>query len=79
MRIELKVPDIGEADKIEFLGWKVNVGENFVKGQELCELITDKAAFSLEAPEEGRLSEILAKSGDTVHVGQVVGYAEVKD
>ncbi|MCS6984119.1 MAG: lipoyl domain-containing protein [Leptospiraceae bacterium] len=77
MRLELKVPDIGDADRIELLRWKVRPGESFAEGEELCELLTDKAAFSLEAPRAGKLLEILVEDGQEVRVGQLVAYAEV--
>ena len=59
--IELKIPDIGGNDGIELVKWNKKPGETFVAGDELCELVTDKAAFSLEAPQDGKLVEIYKK------------------
>ncbi|MBW7859109.1 MAG: hypothetical protein H3C43_12645, partial [Leptonema sp. (in: Bacteria)] len=46
-RIPLLVPDIGDAEKIELVGWNIEIGAIVSKDQELCELVTDKAAFPL--------------------------------
>ncbi len=73
-RIELRVPDLGDSDSIELLSWNIAPGETFQAGDELCEMVTDKAAFSLEAPEPGTLDEILIQKG-AVEKNQIVGYA----
>jgi len=48
--IPLNVPDIGDTDKIELVSWNISAGQSVKEGQELCELVTDKAAFPLESP-----------------------------
>lgn len=78
-QIELKVPDIGDADAIELVKWNYNDGEAFSAGDELCDLVTDKAAFALEAPKNGTIKTILVKAGNKVKVGQVVGVATIND
>ena len=74
--IDLTVPDIGDADSIELVKWYKNKGESFKKGDEICDLVSDKAAFSLEAPQDGRLVEILISEKTKVAVGQLVARAE---
>lgn len=70
--ISLKVPDIGDADKIELVAWHVAADESVSEGQELCELVTDKAAFPLESPHDGRIVEILQPAGSVVAVGETL-------
>ncbi|OTG92496.1 diaminohydroxyphosphoribosylaminopyrimidine deaminase [Acinetobacter sp. ANC 4654] len=49
--------------------WLIQEGEHFTKGQEICEIETTKIVNVLEAPFEGTLRKILAKTGDTLIVG----------
>lgn len=76
-RIPLMVPDIGDSQKIELVAWHIVQGEEVTQDQELCELVTDKAAFPLECPESGRIVEVVAPSGSTVQVGDVLAILEV--
>ncbi len=70
--IPLKVPDIGDAERIELVGWNVRAGDRVEEGQELCELVTDKAAFPLESPRAGVIVELKGAAGDAVHVGDTL-------
>lgn len=69
---KLNVPDIGDSDSIELVTWKVKAGDTVRKDQELCELVTDKAAFPLEAPFDGKVISLLRKQGDMVKVGETL-------
>lgn len=71
-RIELKAPDLGDSDKIELIKWNFTPGDIIDEGDEILELVTDKAAFPVESPIKGVLQEILVQSG-TVVTGQVLG------
>ncbi len=73
--IELNVPDIGDTDSIELVKWHKKRGELFKEGDELCEMVSDKATFSLEAPQGGKLVEIVIPERSKVRVGQLVGKA----
>ena len=75
--IELNVPDIGDTDSIELIKWHKKEGDSFNEGDELCEMVSDKAAFSLEAPRNGQLIEIIISEKNKVQVGQLVGMATV--
>ncbi|MCB1172610.1 MAG: lipoyl domain-containing protein [Leptospiraceae bacterium] len=69
---ELCVPDIGNASQIELLEWLVEPGERVTQGQELCELVTEKATFPLEAPLAGTVRQCLAAAGSLVKVGDAL-------
>ncbi len=77
-RIQLNVPDIGEADRIELVTWNVASGSKVQMHQELCELVKDKAAFPLESPYDGRLVEVVAGPGSIVKVGDLLAVLEVE-
>ena len=76
--IPLNVPDIGDTDKIELVSWNISAGQSVKEGQELCELVTDKAAFPLESPFSGTIVRILKKEGDPVHVGDTLAVLQRK-
>jgi pyruvate/2-oxoglutarate dehydrogenase complex dihydrolipoamide acyltransferase (E2) component len=68
----LIIPDVGDADQIELVSWNVTSGSHVKAGQELCELVTDKASFPLEAPFDGTIHSIKKNPGEEVHVGEIV-------
>ncbi|HSK28544.1 MAG TPA: lipoyl domain-containing protein [Candidatus Limnocylindria bacterium] len=73
------VPRLGssdESDEVKILRWLKSQGVKVRKGQALLEVETDKVNVEIEAPEDGRLSEISAKEGDFVKFGAVVAVIE---
>ena len=75
--IELKIPDVGSTDKIELLEWKFGPGDTFEEGDELCDLVTDKASFALEAPSAGVLEEIKISNQSVVIPGDVAAVVRI--
>lgn len=53
--------------------WRKKVGEPVKLGETLVEIETAKAVQEVEAPVDGTLIEILAKTGDTVAVNSTLG------
>ncbi len=76
--INLVTPDLGDSDKIELVKWYAKSGETVKVGQELVELVTDKAAFPVEAPYDGILKEIIVPSGSVVSKGEILGILETE-
>ena len=70
MKKELTIPDIGDADSIELVCWHKKAGDSFKEGEELCDLVTDKAAFCLEPPGDGKVIETFIEEESQVTVGQ---------
>ena len=68
----LSVPDIGKGNKIELVDWYISLNDEVVEGQELCELVTDKAAFPLEAPCDGIVHDVCKDKGSMVEVGEAL-------
>jgi pyruvate dehydrogenase E2 component (dihydrolipoamide acetyltransferase) len=54
--------------------WLKHDGEKVTKGEPVMEIETDKATVEIEAPDTGVLGGILAHEGDTVPVGQTIGW-----
>jgi pyruvate/2-oxoglutarate dehydrogenase complex dihydrolipoamide acyltransferase (E2) component len=76
--IDLLIPDLGETGEIELVSWNIQEGSTFQEGDEICELITDKAAFSLEAPEAGTLLSILITPKSKVKSGDIAGKVKTR-
>jgi pyruvate dehydrogenase E2 component (dihydrolipoamide acetyltransferase) len=73
MATDLKLPLLGDTMTEGTLArWLLPDGAEVTAGQPLYELETDKVSFTVEAPESGRLSRLVAE-GDVVAVGTVVG------
>ncbi len=78
MRIEVTVPDPGEDGPKEasISFWMFEVGDKVSEGEDLVELVTDKASFTVAAPASGRLTELRAGEGDKVAPGDVLAVVE---
>jgi 2-oxoglutarate dehydrogenase E2 component (dihydrolipoamide succinyltransferase) len=75
MKKDVIVPRLGssdESDEVRILRWIKEPGAKVKKGEALLEVETDKVNVEIEAPEDGRLSEINAREGDFVKFGAVV-------
>jgi pyruvate dehydrogenase E2 component (dihydrolipoamide acetyltransferase) len=56
-----------------FAGWRKSVGERIERGDIIAEVETDKAVMELEAFASGVLLKTMAKEGELVPVGTVLG------
>jgi 2-oxoglutarate dehydrogenase E2 component (dihydrolipoamide succinyltransferase) len=73
MPIEIKVPSAGESVTEGRLSrWLKPDGAAVQRDEMVCELETDKATAEVPAPAAGVLRQI-AKEGDTVRIGAVIG------
>src|ERR671939_455584 len=71
---EIRVPTLGESVTEATIGkWFKKAGDAVRQDEPLVELETDKVTLEVNAPAAGVLSEILAKEGETVGVGAVLG------
>ena len=80
MKLEVPLPNLGKdaPDKAKISFWYVEIGETIAKGQDLVEMVTDKATFNVPSPASGKLIEVRAKQEDTVKVGQVMAVLETE-
>ena len=73
MRIDIKVPSVGESVTEALLAeWYQPDGALIQKGELVFVIETDKVTLEVEAEATGRL-EILVAEGETVAIGAVVG------
>ena len=71
--IDVKLPHLAEGvDKANISYWHKNVGDAVKEGEDLVELVTDKAAFNMPSPASGVVKQLLAGEGDEVRVGQTI-------
>jgi len=74
MSTDIKVPTLGESvTEATVAKWFKQVGDSVAADEPLVELETDKVTVEVPAPAAGVLSDIMAKVGDTVGVGAVLG------
>jgi pyruvate dehydrogenase E2 component (dihydrolipoamide acetyltransferase) len=70
---EFKLPDIGEGvAEGEIVGWLVKTGDYVNEGQDMVEVMTDKATVTIGAPKPGRIAQLNGAVGDTMPVGSVL-------
>ena len=74
MAIEIRVPTLGESVSEATVGkWFKKAGDAVRADEPLVELETDKVTLEVNAPASGVLSEVLAKDGETVTPGALLG------
>jgi pyruvate dehydrogenase E2 component (dihydrolipoyllysine-residue acetyltransferase) len=67
------MPALGVAQQTgTLLKWLKAEGQSVSKGEPLMEIETDKATVEIEAPTSGILTQVVAKPGDEVPVGQTI-------
>ncbi|MEO6946938.1 MAG: 2-oxoglutarate dehydrogenase complex dihydrolipoyllysine-residue succinyltransferase, partial [Nitrobacter sp.] len=71
---EIRVPTLGESVTEATIGkWFKKQGDAVSVDEPLVELETDKVTIEVPAPSAGTLGEIVAKDGETVAVGALLG------
>jgi pyruvate dehydrogenase E2 component (dihydrolipoamide acetyltransferase)/2-oxoisovalerate dehydrogenase E2 component (dihydrolipoyl transacylase) len=71
--MDFSLPEIGEGVfEAELVSWLVKPGEAVKRGQNLVEVLTDKATMEVPSPFAGTITELQAEPGQLVKVGQVL-------
>src|SRR3569623_2499582 len=71
---EIRVPTLGESVTEATIGrWFKKTGDAVAVDDPLVELETDKVTIEVPAPSAGTLGELVAKDGETVAVGALLG------
>ena len=74
---DIKLPELGNGiDKAVVSFWHFNTGENVSEGDDLVEMLTDKATFNVPVPVSGKLSSISVEEGQEVKVGDTIAIIE---
>lgn len=79
MRYEVTLPDLGD-ESIETATvsiWLANEGDIVNQDDDLVELTTDKAAFTVPSPKTGTLVEKMFEEDEEVPVGAVLCVLEI--
>ena len=77
--IEVKVPDIGDFERIPVIELLVAVGDAVAKDQGLVTLESDKATMEVPSSAAGVVKELRVKLGDAVSEGSVIAILEATD
>jgi len=71
--MDFKLPEIGEGVyEAELVSWLVRPGDAVKPGQNLMEVMTDKATMEVPAPFAGTIDKLHAEPGHDIKVGAVV-------
>jgi pyruvate dehydrogenase E2 component (dihydrolipoamide acetyltransferase) len=76
-RQEIRVPDIGDFDKVPVIELLVAAGDEIEAEQSLVTLESDKATMEVPSPAAGTLVELTVSEGDEVGEGDVIGVMEI--
>ena len=76
--IELKIPDLGDAEETEIIEIAVKKGDAVKENDPMIVLESEKAAMEVPADFGGKIVELKVKEGDTVTQGQVYAVIEAE-
>ena len=77
--IELKVPNLGEAEDTEIIEISVKKGDKLNKNDPIIVLESEKAAMEVPSDYDGIIKDIMVKEGDSVKEGVVFAVIEVEE
>ena len=77
--IELKVPNLGEAEDTEIIEISVKKGDKLNKNDPIIVLESEKAAMEVPSDYDGIIKNIKVKEGDSVKEGVVFAVIEVEE
>ena len=70
-KIELKIPNLGEAESTEIIEVNIEPGKEVSLNDPLIVLESEKAAMEIPSDFQGKIKEVLIKEGDKVSEGMV--------
>jgi pyruvate dehydrogenase E2 component (dihydrolipoamide acetyltransferase)/2-oxoisovalerate dehydrogenase E2 component (dihydrolipoyl transacylase) len=71
--MEFHLPELGEGVyEAEFVSWLVKPGDLVKSGQNLLEVMTDKATMEVPAPFAGTINSLQARPGQKIKVGEAL-------
>ena len=77
--IELKIPNLGEAEDTEIIEISVKKGDKLSKNDPIIVLESEKAAMEVPSDFDGKIKDIKVKEGDSVREGTVFAVMEVEE
>ncbi len=79
MKIDLKIPNLGEAEDTEIIEVSISKGEKIKRNDPLIVLESEKAAMEVPADYDGVILNVLVKEGESVSEGKIFATLEVQD
>ena len=80
--VEVALPDFGDGESAELEAivsfWPVAVGARVSAGDDLLEIVTDKATFIVPCPCAGILKERRVAEEDRVRIGDIIAVIETE-
>lgn len=71
------LPELGEGiEKATVSYWYFDEGSQVKKGQDIVEMVTDKATFNVPANGSGAIKKIFFREGEVVKVGEALATVE---
>ncbi len=79
--VDVKLPDLGEdaGDVATVAFWYVDLGDRVQEGDDLLQMLTDKASFDVPSPVAGEVKELVVQEDQEVRVGEVLCRIETGD
>jgi len=79
MEKEIPLPDLGEdaPDEAKLSFFFVEEGDEIKEGDDLAEMVTDKATFNVPAPVSGVVKKLVVEEDEVVKVGAPLAVVEV--
>ncbi len=77
--IELKIPNLGEAEDTEIIEISVKKGDKLNKNDPIIVLESEKAAMEVPSDFDGIVKDIVVKEGDSVSEGTVFAVIEIEE
>lgn len=80
MKLQVKLPKLGEeaGEEATVSFFFVDEGDRIKEGQDLVEMVTDKASFKVPAPATGKIVRLVAKEDDVVKAGDVLAVMDTQ-
>jgi len=79
MEKQIPLPDLGEdaPDEAKLSFFFVEEGEQIKEGDDLAEMLTDKATFNVPSPVSGVVKKLLVEEDQVVKVGEPLAIIEL--
>ena len=77
--IELKIPNLGEAEDTEIIEISAKKGDKLSKNDPIIVLESEKAAMEVPSDFDGIIKDIKVKEGDSVREGSIFAVIEVEE
>lgn len=78
MAYELRLPDLGEdaGNEATVTYWHFEDGDHVGQDEDLVEMSTDKAVFTVPSPVSGTILKTVVREGDKIKVGDLMATIE---